>query len=283
LRTASSTKNNLIQGNFQAIATTLGTGNGDLSTVGRPYASGTSGNLIRQSCTDAGVAQSLVNGVDVRCATAFIANPQYGSINVSSNLGHSNYHSMQAAVSMKPTRGLSFQTTYTWSRNLADSNPNDWTTGTRQYYLSGQHRSHQISSYGTFDMPMGANGFIFRNAGGALKKAVEGWTISWVGSLSSGAPLSMTGNVTTFWGDTNVNLVDPKAFNRKGGKVSWVNPGLTKPNYYYSDGNGNNLYTNAIDETMCAQLASSLQNSCRGLTGTTPTPAVPATIHFKCR
>jgi hypothetical protein len=166
---------------------------------------------------------------------------------------------------MRPTRGLSFHTTYTWSRNLSDSNPNDWTTGKRQYYLSGQNRSHQLTTYGTFDMPMGANGFILRNASGLLKKAVEGWQLSWVGSLTSGMPASMTGS-STFWGDSNVDLVAPELFDRKGGKVTWANTANATGRYY------GDLYQSVPDLARCAVLAADLQSSCTG--GSTPSSAV---------
>jgi hypothetical protein len=165
---------------------------------------------------------------------------------------------MQTQVTLRPTRGLSFQTSYTWSRNLSDSNPNDWTTGKRQYYLSGQNRSHQLTTYGTFDMPMGANGFILRNASGLLKKAVEGWQLSWVGSLTSGMPASMTGS-STFWGDSNVDLVAPELFDRKGGKVSWVNTPNSTGRYF------GDLYQTVVDMDRCSVLATDLYNTCAGI------------------
>jgi hypothetical protein len=261
LRASTALRDNLIQGNFAAIANALATGNGEMSYAGMSYSSGTYGNLSRQSCIDAGVTTDSLG-----CSTTLISNPQFQSMNVASNLGHSNYHSMQTQVTMRPVRGLSFQATYTWSRNLADSNPNDWSTGKRQYYLSSQNRSHQLTTYGTYDLPMGANGFIFRNAGGALKKAIEGWQMSWVASLSSGAPLSVTGNMSTYWGDTNVNLVDP-SFNKKGGKASFTNK--AGKGYYYSNGNGGSRYITVTDNAMCEELQSSLVSTCKSTNAAT--------------
>ena len=162
---------------------------------------------------------------------------------------------MQAQVTMRPTRGLSFQTTYTWSRNLADTNPNDYTTMQREYYLSSQHRSHQLSSYGTFDMPLGANGFVFRNATGIFKKAIEGWQMSWVASMTSGVPGSVTGNGTSFWGDNRVDLLRPDLFDTKSGKVTWEE-GAASGRFY------GNRYAIVTDTAYCNTLHTQLRLSC---------------------
>ena len=87
------------------------------------------------------------------------------------------------------------------------------------YYLSAQHRSHQLTSYGTFDLPFGANGFIFRNATGVFKKAIEGWQLSWIASLTSGVPGSLTG-ASHMWGNSNVDLVSPEgSWDNKAGRL----------------------------------------------------------------
>jgi len=140
---------------------------------------------------------------------------------------------MQAQVTMRPTRGLSFQTSYTWSRNLADRGLSDYRQGAaRDYYLSDQHRSHQLTSYGTFDMPFGANGFIFRNATGTFKKAIEGWQVSWIASMTSGVPGSISG-ASRLWGASNVDLVRPDLWDNKAGKVTWANK--ADQGYFYGD------------------------------------------------
>src|SRR5204862_8124970 len=47
------------------------------------------------------------------------SNPQYASANLFSNSGSSNYHSLQLQTTLRPTRGLSFQGTYVWSKALS--------------------------------------------------------------------------------------------------------------------------------------------------------------------
>jgi hypothetical protein len=208
----------LQNGNYNTLANYLATTNGVLAG----FASGTNGNVLRSGCLP-----NQYNATTGVCASHNVpenfiyTNPQYSSATINSNLGHSNYHSMQVQVNMRPVRGLSFQTTYTWSRNLTDQGLTDYRQGAaRDYYLAGQHRTHALSSYGSYDMPFGANGFIFRNATGTFKKAIEGWQLTWIASMASGTPGSITGN-NTLWGATNVNLVRPDLWDNKAGKISW--------------------------------------------------------------
>jgi hypothetical protein len=197
------------------------------------------GALIRGGCLPSQLVNNVCSG---HTPENFVyANPQFSSATINSNLGHANYHSLQAQVTMRPTRGLSFQSTYTWSRNLADAGLTDYRSGAaRDYYLSAQHRSHQLTSYGTFDLPFGANGFLFRNATGTFKRAIEGWQLSWIASMVSGVPGSITGS-SKLWGATNVDLVRPDLWDNKGGKVTWDNKAPS--GYFY----GNKRYMNVLD------------------------------------
>ena len=73
------------------------------------------------------------------------------------NLAYNNYHGMQAQVTLRPTHGFSLVGTYTWSRNLGllasgYTNPLDRAA---DYSLVNGHRSHQLVTYGTFDLPFG--------------------------------------------------------------------------------------------------------------------------------
>ena len=146
-------------------------------------------------------------------------NPQFNSATLYGNDGLTNYHSMQAQVTMRPVRGLSFQATYTWSRNLIDQGVGDYSTGARRYYLSAQHRSHALTTYGSYELPFGANGFLFRNATGAFKKVVEGWSLSWVGSVSSGLPGSI-GAARSYWNYSDPVVEDWDNWDSKAGKTT---------------------------------------------------------------
>lgn len=228
LRASSLTRTNLATGNLAGVAGTLATTNGTYPVSTIP--TGVVGEVIRR----AGLPENFI-----------YANPQYATANYRTNLNHANYHSMQVQVTMRPTRGFSFQTTYTWSRNLADAGVTDWRDRTQDYRLSGQHRTHNVSTYGTFELPFGANGFLFRNSTGVLKKAIEGWQLSWIASLVSGAPLSVSGAVNRLWAGGTPDLVGPQYWDNKSGKVVWIE-GAASGNYF-ANANGSRKYMSGND------------------------------------
>jgi hypothetical protein len=199
LRASPFTNQALANGNFASLAGTLAT----MNSAPLWYSGTTRGGILR----DSGASENFI-----------YTNPQFSGANVTSNFNHANYHSLQAQVTLRPTRGLSFQTTYTWSRNLGDRGWTDYRNRQEDYGILGQHRSHQLTTYGTFELPFGANGFFFRNASGAVKKIIEGWQLSWTGSVTSGLPASVSG-ASSLWSGGQPDLVGP--FDPKEGAVSW--------------------------------------------------------------
>ena len=230
LRTyGSATAANIASGNFSGVAGTLATSNG----VFYRETTSTNGLLARVGCLpDQRTAGSTFDPVTGdwtgSCAAGtpwnyFYANPQFSGLSVYYNAPVQNYHSMQTQVTLRPTRGLNFQVTYTWSRNLLNTGWSDYTQDYkdgRDYTLGSNHRSHTLNTYGSWELPFGANGFLFRNATGAFKKAIEGWQIGWVSVMASGTPTSVTGQ-STLWGRSWPELVRPDLWDDKAGKAIW--------------------------------------------------------------
>ena len=98
VRTSFYTYTALAQGNFAAVASTLGSTNGFLTV---PV--GTIGGVLRAG----GAPDNFV-----------VENPQYSYVNWQGNLDNANYHSLQTQVTLRPTHNLNLQATYTFSRNL---------------------------------------------------------------------------------------------------------------------------------------------------------------------
>ena len=182
---------------------------------------GLAGILGRYGAPAAGVCCTAIKDNPALANNFIFTNPELASANISTNDGFTNYHSMQAQVTMRPMRGLSFQSTYTWSRNLMDRGVENYDIGSRRYYLADQHRSHSLTTYGSYELPFGANGFFFRDVSGALKKAIEGWGLSWVANISSGAPMTLGGG-SSYWGIANPDVVRPDLWDNKGGKVEYL-------------------------------------------------------------
>src|SRR5262249_54349206 len=82
----------------------------------------------------------------------FIAtNPQFTSVNMVAATSANNYHSMEAQFTMRETRGVNFQATYTWSRNTGVggtyTNPVDRHA---DYTILGDTRKHDFRTNGAF-------------------------------------------------------------------------------------------------------------------------------------
>jgi len=186
------------------------------------------------------------------------SNPQHGTANLQTNLTKSNYHSMQTQITLRPTHGLNFQATWTWSRALSDAG---WTNylGERTYTLTGQHRSHTLNVFGSYELPFGPRGLLLRESPSAVRKIVEGWQLGWVTAIRSGSPTSITGN-TTQWGTSYPILVRPDLWDNKAGKgeAIWAEDGTFAGGRYFGD----NKYTRVMDPGVCGgSLIQSLYNN----------------------
>ena len=100
-----------------------------------------------------------------------VANPQFSNVTYQTNLGRNNYHSLQTQFTMRPTHGVGFQATYTWSKNLGIQNcctgpANGGQSGNYvgltdplnrklDYTLTGDDRTHVLQTNGTFELPIG--------------------------------------------------------------------------------------------------------------------------------
>ena len=240
---------NLANGAFVTIAGNLAVSNGNnYSTIANQNLAGVRGTVLRAG----GAPENWI-----------YANPQYGSVNVRMNRELSNYHSMQAQVTLRPTRGINFQATYTWSRNIGRTGAitdytGDWT---EDYFLALSHRSHQLNVNGMWSLPFGPNGFVLRNVSGAMKKAVEGWHIGWIASANSGVPIAPGGAINTLWANGAYDMVGP--FDTKSGKVEWDNE--LADGFFFGK-----KYTRIIDpQCFDANLlgTAALRNFCGGTSG----------------
>jgi len=71
---------------------------------------------------------------------------------------------------------------------------------------------------GTFQLPFGPNQLLFANSSGTLARAIEGWRLSWIYDVFTGAPATITGQ-TTLYNNGVPDVVGP--WNVSGGSVLW--------------------------------------------------------------
>ena len=222
LRTASNTRNDLANGNYATLATTLaslnynGTYPGNESLPFVPF--NVNGSVLRQ------------NGFD---ENFILTNPQFGTVNLNTNGAHSNYHSLQALANFKNIGGFNFQTSYTWSKDLGVGTA-DFTDPRNQsadYTLLQTDRRHVVRTYGSFDLPIGPGKSFAGNSHGVLARIIEGWQTSWIVNLQSGAPESIVANNMLYSRGTP-NQVRPFDFSGARG-VQWAQG--ANAGFYFGD------------------------------------------------
>ena len=143
---------------------------------------------------------ALVNGAVLRYngfPENFIrTNPQFGQAHMLASINTNNYHAMSATFTIRPTRGINLQSTYTWSKNFGVfgevgrtyTDPRDRHA---DYSLLPDTRVHDFRANGTFTLPFGPNRTFFGNSTGTLARILEDWSMSWIVNLNSGAPITI--------------------------------------------------------------------------------------------
>jgi hypothetical protein len=189
-------------------------------------------------------------------------NPQFQNAIFDTNAGYSNYHSMQAQVTLRPSKGVDLQATYTWSRNLgvAATTYTDPTNRALDYTLLPSHRSHVFASYGSWSLPFGAGRRFAPNAGRTISRIIGDWQTSWIVNLMSGQPLNVSAQ-SMLYGNGVPDIVGP--FDPKSAGVAWPE-GAPAGNYF------GDRYVE-VPDPQCATIAATLQALCslRALQDTT--------------
>jgi hypothetical protein len=232
---------NLANGNYMNVAAVLSVLNysSALNPGLPPIPAGTQGAVVR------------VNGFP---ENFILPNPQFapnvGSTGLTTSTGvtyltqtaYNRYHSMESSLTLRPTGGFSFTGTYTWSKNLG--NPAGSPTATfytvpwdrrGDYGRLVSDRTHDFRFNGTYGLPFGPGKALLRNSSGVLARVVEGWEMSWIADLTTGAPLSIgtfttTGSVgvNSLYANGTPDIVGPFPFKDKGVRWGTAVPGVTK-------------------------------------------------------
>jgi hypothetical protein len=126
--------------------------------------------------------------------------PVWNKVRIRTSGAISTYESMQAELMHKYSHGLTFQSTWTWARNLADTEswPRSSFSGEitgdamNQYNLRGDYgnvggtRKHRWITTMVDELPIGKGRFFLGNAHGVLNGIVGGWRLSTIFLAQSG-------------------------------------------------------------------------------------------------
>ncbi|MGI9069375.1 MAG: TonB-dependent receptor [Pyrinomonadaceae bacterium] len=120
--------------------------------------------------------------------------------NIVANVLSSNYNAGTAKVTKRFSKGYSFTSTYTWSKNL-DQGAEIFTVFANHAFIANNLNfddskgvsaldiPHRWVTNGTVELPFG-KGKRFWNSGGLTDKLVGGWRLAGVATLQSGLPIN---------------------------------------------------------------------------------------------
>jgi hypothetical protein len=235
LRNSTTFNQNLINGNFTAVATSLLTGSPLAGSAAKTIAGqAPAGRLIRNGCDRIASGTAAFNGIPLRCfpENYLISNPQLGTATYRMNSGSSNYHSLQSQFTLRPTSGFYVQSTYTWAKALgmpADSNTNPLNRR-QDYARTFSDIRHDLRTNGTIELPIGPGKWFFGSSSGVLGRLLEGWQIGTILNLSSGRPVTLLGGTGLNYGSTT-SATDPNIaadvvgdFNIRNADFYWDGP-----------------------------------------------------------
>ena len=166
-------------------------------------------NFLNTSTTVTGIGGGLLRNSGLFPENFITVNPQFSAVVMQTNPSGSTYHAMNLQVTKRLSHGFTNQFAYTWSKtlgqanggaqgpdgNVAYINPRD---RSRDKGLVGFHRTHDIRSNGTFELPFGPNRRFLSSGSGFFTRLVERWQLGGIFSWTSGAPLTITASGSTF-------------------------------------------------------------------------------------
>ena len=202
------------------------------SAVTIAYMGSKGSNLLGSADVNLAVPQ-IVNGREFFPANPVRRNPNFGTLRMSLDGFHSRYNGLSLAWVKRQSRGLQFQSSYTFGHSWDNRSG----SGGRQEFRNGQGRAfdpyHKELDWGRSDYDVRHNlvldaTYLLPFSGPAV---VEGWQVSAVGTFASGVPFSpvIPGDSDRDGSTDNVNRPDvASGISTKptGGRTPdmWFNP-----------------------------------------------------------
>ena len=120
----------------------------------------------------------------------------FGDVRMRSNFGHSTFHSGTIRMERRMTRGLYFNTFYTYSKAIDSQDSDNSGSGVAPIQnrglekgRAGFDRNHRYIGVVTWELPFG-NGKRFLNRSGWIHRIFGGYEIAWIQTMESGNPLT---------------------------------------------------------------------------------------------
>jgi hypothetical protein len=136
------------------------------------------------------------NGATIQRQELLRSYPQFGDVTRNAfGIGKAWYNSLQLIVQKRVSRGLTFTSSYTFSRTMEQDEFLNAQDAAPRAMIADQDRPHIWQFNGVYELPIGRGQPIGRNIGSALNQLVGGWQFNWNFNWQSGRPLGMPGGV----------------------------------------------------------------------------------------
>ena len=174
-----------------------------------------------------------------------------GQISGTASNGNQSYNALQAVLLKRFSNGLEYSVAYTYSKCMTDSSGyyGSWggqATPTSPYWQNLYDKkaewgpcyydaTHVLTSYATYDIPVGRNRAIGHDMNRALDAVVGGWQVNGILSLHTGFPLTISAgdaSGTNSRGSRANCLAPPHVFgemNSPLGGYQWFDPNSYGP------------------------------------------------------
>jgi hypothetical protein len=103
--------------------------------------------------------------------------PQFTSITANIPIGISWYHSLQVAVEKRMSHGLTFQSSWTWSKFMERTEYLNETDQRPHQVISPQDYTHRFVLSGIYELPFGKGKHFFTGLGGWTQALFGGWQL----------------------------------------------------------------------------------------------------------
>jgi hypothetical protein len=120
--------------------------------------------------------------------------PQFGDITQNAlPIGRSWYNSLQVIVQKRMSRGLTFTSSYTYSRTMEQTSFLNSQDADMVKQVTDYDRPHIWVFSGVYNLPFGKGRQFGRNASGVIGELIGGWQANWNFNWQSGRPLGTPG------------------------------------------------------------------------------------------
>jgi len=120
-----------------------------------------------------------------------------GDVMLRSNQGHSTFHSGTVKLEKRLSRGVFFNTFYTYSKAINSQDTDNAGSGVApiqnrslEKAVAGYNRSHRFVGTVNYELPFGKGKRFMSGLGGWKNTILGGWELSWIQTLESGNPLN---------------------------------------------------------------------------------------------